>query len=47
MQSVSLGFLTTESWSYWPLFLLPFTVAGFVLTLRIWHAKPGAASAAH
>jgi hypothetical protein len=25
---------------YWPLFLLPFGVIGFVLLLRIWHAIP-------
>ncbi|MEB2310944.1 MAG: MFS transporter [Sorangiineae bacterium] len=40
LQSVSLGFLTTRSWSYWPLFLLPFTVLGLALSLRIWGAKP-------
>ncbi len=45
VQSVSLGFLTTRSWSYWPLFLVPFTILGFVLTLRIWNAKPSAARA--
>lgn len=40
LQSVSLGYLTTEDWSYWPWFLLPFAVIGFVLCLRIWNAKP-------
>jgi F0F1-type ATP synthase assembly protein I len=45
LQSVTLGFLTTKSWSYWPPFLLPFAVLGFVLCLRIWHAKPGKRSA--
>jgi hypothetical protein len=40
-QSLSLGFLTSKSWSYWPLFLIPFTILGFVLCLRIWNAKPG------
>ena len=41
-QSLSLGYLTSRSWSYWPLFLLPFSVVGFLLLLRIWHAKPAA-----
>ncbi len=40
VQSVALGFLTTRDWMYWPLFLLPFGVIGFVLLLRIWHAIP-------
>ena len=40
LQSVALGWLTTRSWSYWPLFLFPFGVIGFLLCLRIWHAKP-------
>ncbi len=42
LQSVSLGFLTEKSWSYWPIFLLPFSVIGFMLALRIWGALPGA-----
>jgi OPA family glycerol-3-phosphate transporter-like MFS transporter len=45
LQSVCLGYLTSESWSYWPWFLLPFAVLGFVLCLRIWNAKPGARAA--
>ncbi len=40
VQSICLGFLTTKSWSYWPLFLIPFGVIGFLLSLRIWNAKP-------
>lgn len=40
LQSVSLGFLTSKSWSYWPPFLLPFAIVGFLGCLRIWHAKP-------
>jgi len=42
LQSVALGFLTTKSWGYWPWFLLPFGVIGFLLSLRIWSAKPKA-----
>ncbi len=41
VQSLSLGALTGLSWAYWPVFLLPFSVIGFVLLLRIWNAKAG------
>jgi OPA family glycerol-3-phosphate transporter-like MFS transporter len=41
VQSFALGHLTTKDWNLWPLFLLPFSIVGFVLLLRIWHAKPG------
>lgn len=40
VQSISLGFLTTASWSYWPPFLIPFAVIGLVLAIRIWWAFP-------
>jgi OPA family glycerol-3-phosphate transporter-like MFS transporter len=40
LQSVCLGFLTTKDWSYWPIFLIPFSVLGFVLLLRIWKVVP-------
>jgi sugar phosphate permease len=40
IQGLSLGFLTTKSWSYWPPFLVPFAIIGFLLCLRIWNAKP-------
>ncbi len=41
IQSVALGYLTTLNWAYWPLFLFPFGVIGFVLLLKIWDAIPG------
>ena len=41
VQSFALGFLTSKSWSYWPIFLLPFGIIGFLLLLKIWNAKPG------
>jgi len=41
VQSFSLGFLTSKSWSYWPIFLIPFGFVGFLLLLKIWNAKPG------
>lgn len=40
LQSLSLGYLTSRSWSYWPLFLLPFALIGSLLCLRIWNARP-------
>lgn len=40
IQAVSLGYLTERSWSYWPWFLTPFAVVGFVLCRRIWNARP-------
>ncbi len=40
VQSLALGFLTTQNWQYWPIFLIPFGVVGFLLLLRIWNAKP-------
>lgn len=43
LQSVALGYLTASNWNLWPPFLLPFALAGFLLCLRIWNAKPGAA----
>jgi OPA family glycerol-3-phosphate transporter-like MFS transporter len=42
LQSISLGYLTTKSWNYWPLFLLPFAALGTLFALRIWHKLPEA-----
>ncbi|MFH1454565.1 MAG: MFS transporter [Armatimonadota bacterium] len=41
-QSIALGKLTTMNWNYWPWFLLPFTLIGFFLAIKIWHAIPDA-----
>jgi OPA family glycerol-3-phosphate transporter-like MFS transporter len=40
VQSISLGFLTERSWSYWPLFLIPFAVIGLLLSWSIRYAMP-------
>ncbi len=40
VQSLSLGFITTRNWSWWPIFLIPFTLLGFYLAMRIWKALP-------
>lgn len=49
LQSVSLGYLTSASWSYWPIFLLPFAAGGFALLrfTRIWHATPKRGGGGH
>ena len=42
IQSISLGYLTSKSWHFWPLFLVPFTILGLYLALKIWKALPEA-----
>jgi sugar phosphate permease len=39
-QSVTLGYLVGKSWTFWPWFLMPFSLVGFLLCVRIWNAKP-------
>ncbi len=43
LQAISLGFITSWNWQYWPVFLVPFAVIGLVLSIRIWAAFPGPA----
>ncbi len=42
VQSLSLGFLTSQNWNYWPPFLIPFAILGLALAIKIWHAYPQA-----
>ncbi len=47
IQSVSVGFLTSEEWSHhswqwWPIFLTPFAILGSYIAFRIWHELPEA-----
>lgn len=42
VQSFALGKLVTHSWTYWPLFLLPFTFVGFFFARKIWYQIPAA-----
>lgn len=42
LQSISLGYLTSKSWTYWPMFLFPFAVLGTLFAIRIWHSLPEA-----
>jgi len=47
VQSLSLGFLTSQNWSWWPPFLVPFAIIGLFLAIKIWHAFPDAKRKAH
>lgn len=49
VQSFSLGYLTSHDWTYWPWFLVPFSIVGLLLCIRIWGARPkgSGASPAH
>lgn len=42
IQSFALGILTTKSWTYWPMFLVPFTLVGLYFAYRIWNHLPAA-----
>jgi OPA family glycerol-3-phosphate transporter-like MFS transporter len=42
LQSVSLGYLTTQSWLWWPIFLIPFALIGCAVALKMWHDLPEA-----
>src|SRR6266850_2206507 len=42
LQSISLGYLTSRSWIWWPVFLMPFALFGAFLSIRIWHELPAA-----
>lgn len=42
LQSFALGFLIPKSWQFWPLFLLPFTVMGLILAIKMWSHLPAA-----
>jgi OPA family glycerol-3-phosphate transporter-like MFS transporter len=41
-QSMALGHLTGLDWIWWPIFLLPFTLLGLYLAIRMWHQLPEA-----
>lgn len=42
LQSVSLGYITTYDWQYWPVFLAPFAAIGAFLAFKIWRDLPEA-----
>ncbi|NUP11970.1 MAG: MFS transporter [Polyangiaceae bacterium] len=41
IQSLSLGFITSKNWGWWPWFLVPFAIIGTLLCFRIWNARVG------
>jgi OPA family glycerol-3-phosphate transporter-like MFS transporter len=47
LQSLSLGFITSWNWDFWPVFLIPFVLLGIFLTKTIWNAFPKGKSAGH
>ncbi len=47
LQSLSLGFLTSQNWDHWPPFLIPFAILGLILAIKIWHAFPDARRKSH
>jgi len=47
VQSICLGFITSWNWQFWPVFLIPFGIIGFVMLLKIWNAMPTGKRAAH
>jgi OPA family glycerol-3-phosphate transporter-like MFS transporter len=47
VQSLSLGYITSWNWHYWPVFLIPFAIAGIAMTRMIWNAIPKGRSGAH
>src|SRR5436309_10646079 len=42
LQSFSLGYLTSWSWRWWPIFMMPFALLGGLIALKIWHELPEA-----
>jgi OPA family glycerol-3-phosphate transporter-like MFS transporter len=42
LQSISLGYLTSRNWIWWPVFLAPFALLGMVIAIRIWNELPAA-----
>lgn len=42
IQSFSLGYLTSWSWHWWPIFLMPFALIGMLIAIKIWKELPEA-----
>ena len=42
IQSVSIGYLASINWIWWPLFLVPFALLGLAIAIRIWLELPPA-----
>ncbi len=42
VQSVCVGILSGINWQWWPIFLMPFALAGGIIAWRLWHELPAA-----
>jgi OPA family glycerol-3-phosphate transporter-like MFS transporter len=42
LQSVGIGYLSGKNWLWWPIFLMPFALAGSILAFRFWQDLPAA-----
>jgi OPA family glycerol-3-phosphate transporter-like MFS transporter len=42
IQSICVGYLSAHSWRWWPVFLMPFALAGALIAWRMWHDLPAA-----
>lgn len=47
VQSISLGYITSSNWAFWPVFLIPFAAIGIFFTITIWNAFPKGKKAVH
>lgn len=47
LQSLSLGYITSRNWAWWPVFLLPFAIIGTLLCTRIWNARVASKGGGH
>jgi OPA family glycerol-3-phosphate transporter-like MFS transporter len=42
LQSLCLGAIVTHHWQWWPFFLVPFAIAGLIISIKIWKELPAA-----
>jgi MFS transporter, OPA family, glycerol-3-phosphate transporter len=42
LQSLCLGKITTHSWQWWPLFIVPFAIVGLIISIKLWKELPAA-----
>jgi OPA family glycerol-3-phosphate transporter-like MFS transporter len=42
IQSIGLGYLTSQSWIFWPVFIIPFIILGLFLAVKMWAELPEA-----
>ncbi len=42
IQSISIGYISSHDWHWWPIFLAPFALAGSIIAYRFWNHLPAA-----